>query len=68
MRWFATRPPTTPTGGGDPGHFPTMVEDAKLVGWEAGSDTEPAMADFGYAVPSLVPGLPPAPRSRNDVS
>jgi hypothetical protein len=29
-----------------------------LVGWEAGSDTVAAMADFGYAVPRLVPGLP----------
>ena len=45
-----------------------MVEDAKLVGWEAGSDTDRAMADFGYAVPSLVPGLPPSPQSPNDVS
>ena len=48
--------------------FPTVVEDAKLVGWEAGSDTVPAMADFGYAVSSLVPGLPPPPQSPDEVS
>jgi hypothetical protein len=35
-----------------------------LVGWEAGSDTDAAMADFGYAVPSLVPGLPPSRGAR----
>jgi hypothetical protein len=49
-----------PTDGGDPAPFPSMVERAKLAGWEAGTDTVEAMAGYGYAESSLVPGLPPS--------
>jgi hypothetical protein len=48
-RWCATKPSTTPIAVVTR-RFPNHVEDAMLVGWEAGSDTQPAMADFGYAV------------------
>jgi hypothetical protein len=44
--------------------LPNQGRGAKLVGWEAGSDTDAAMADFGYAVSSLVPGLPPSRGTR----
>jgi hypothetical protein len=43
--------PLPPTGRGEPG-FPIPVGRARLVGWEAGSDTAGDLADPWYASPT----------------